>query len=97
MSMDVLPNVQGSSTSIVINLLFAVIPVAIIIGIWRYRYWAWFAVMLFTGIALILAIWKYFNGGSPYFELLINSLVVLYLNQRETRESFERRRQEVTI
>ena len=84
-----LPNVQDSRILAVVNIVIAVILIFIIIGLWRYQYWAWFATMVVTGIALILGIWQYFHGGSPYVNLLINSLVVLYLNQRDLRRIFE--------
>ena len=84
-----LPNVQDSRVLAVVNIVIAVILIFIIIGLWRYQYWAWFATMVVTGIALILGIWQYFHGGSPYVNLLINSLVVLYLNQRDLRRIFE--------
>ena len=84
-----LPNVQDSRILAVANIVIAVILIFIIIGLWRYQYWAWFATMVVTGIALILGIWQYFHGGSPYVNLLINSLVVLYLNQRDLRRIFE--------
>ena len=86
-----LPNVQDSRILAVVNIVIAVILIFIIIGLWRYQYWAWFATMVVTGIALILGIWQYFHGGSPYVNLLINSLVVLYLNQRDLRRIFEDR------
>ena len=84
-----LPNVQNARVLAVLNIAIAVILIAIIVGLWRYKYWAWFATMIVTGIALILGIWQYFNGGSPYLNLLLNSLVVLYLNQRDLRRIFE--------
>jgi uncharacterized membrane protein (DUF2068 family) len=84
-----LPNVQDSRILAAVNILIAVVLIFIIIGLWRYQYWAWFATMVVTGIALILGIWQYFHGGSPYVNLLINSLVVLYLNQRDLRRIFE--------
>ncbi len=89
MSTLALPNVENSQVLAVLNVLIAVVLVLIIIGLWRYRYWAWFATMIVTGIALILGIWQYFHGGSPYVNLLLNSLVVLYLNQRDLRHIFE--------
>ena len=84
-----LPNVQDSRILGAVNILIAIVLIFIIIGLWRYQYWAWFATMVVTGIALLLGIWQYFHGGSPYVNLLINSLVVLYLNQRDLRRIFE--------
>jgi uncharacterized membrane protein (DUF2068 family) len=84
-----LPNVQNARVLAVVNIVIAVILIAIIVGLWRYQYWAWFATMIVTGIALILGIWQYFNGGGPYLNLLLNSLVALYLNQRDLRRIFE--------
>ena len=89
MSTLALPNVQDSRILAAFNIVVAILLVAIIIGLWRYKYWAWFATMVVTGIALIVGIWQYFNGGTPYINLLLNSLVALYLNQHELRQIFE--------
>jgi hypothetical protein len=89
MSTLALPNVQDSRILLVFNIAIALLLVAIIIGLWRYQYWAWFATMVVTGIALVVGIWQYFNGGTPYVNLLLNSLVALYLNQRDLRRIFE--------
>lgn len=91
MSTLALPNVENSQVLGALNLVIAVVLVLIIVGLWRLHYWAWFATMITTGIALILGIWQYLHGGSPYANLLINSLVVLYLNQRDLRRIFEDR------
>lgn len=84
-----LPNSDNPLLLSVVNIAFAILLVVIIIGLWRYQYWAWFGTMVLTGIALIVGIWQYLNGGTPYATLLVNALIVFYLNQRDLRRIFE--------
>ena len=89
LSAVVLPQIQDARVLAILSILIAIVLLVIILGLWRCQYWAWFATMIVTGIALSSGIWLYWNGGRPYASLLINSLVVLYLNQREVRQAFE--------
>jgi hypothetical protein len=86
-----IPNVEDSRFVSVANLVIVLLLIAIVIGLWQLRYWAWYATMLLTGIQLVLGIWRYFHGGEPYLTLLLNALIVFYLNQRELRRIFEPR------
>lgn len=72
--------------SVGITLLVAVVAV----GLLALRRWAWFATMLIQGAALAYGIRLYFEGGEPYLSLLLNSLAVFYLNQRDVRRCFEK-------
>ncbi len=58
------------------------------LGLFRMRRWAWYGVMILTGVNLLLGIWQYFRGGQPFFDLLLNSLIVFYLNQRDVQRLF---------
>ncbi len=88
-STQVLPNLEDARWIGLINIAIAIALVLVIVGLWRYQKWAWFAVMILSGIALIFGIWQYFHDGQPYVNLLINSLVVFYLNQGNVRAVFE--------
>lgn len=84
-----LPNVLDQRIIGVINLLVAALLVFVVWGLWRLKYWAWFSTMVLTGAGLIVGLWQYWHGGTPYIDLLINTLIVFYLNQRELRQLFE--------
>ena len=91
-SAQALPNVDNVRWILLLDVVVAVLLVFVCIGLWRYRKWAWFAVMVLAGLALIVGIWQYFQGGEPYVDLLINVLVVFYLNQRGVQTVFEEKR-----
>lgn len=92
-----LPNLDDSRFTATMSFALAIVLALIVYGLWRYKYWAWYAIMIVTGIALLVGIGQYFNGGTPYVNLLINSVMALYLNQRQLRLAFaEQHLQEVT-
>lgn len=62
----------------------------LVVGLWFLKRWAWVATMILVGIGLAFGIWGYFQGAPTYISLLINSLAVFYLNQREVQRAFER-------
>ena len=59
------------------------------VGLWRYKPWGWY------GMMLLLAYWTasdaigYFTGDPDYVAMLLNVAMVFYLNQREVRDLFE--------
>jgi uncharacterized membrane protein (DUF2068 family) len=81
--------VENTRWIIMLDAAIAILLVIVIIGLWRYQKWAWFTVMVLAGVSLIFGIWQYFHGGEPYLNLLINVLVVFYLNQRSVQAVFE--------
>ena len=65
------------------------VSVVVAFGLWRYRAWGWY------GMMLLLAYWMasdaigYFTGNPDYGSMLLNVAMVFYLNQREVRELFD--------
>jgi len=65
-----------------------VVVIVVVIGLWRYRAWGWY------GMMLLLAYWMasdaigYFTGKPDYGSMLLSVAMVFYLNQREVRELF---------
>ena len=84
-----LPNVNDMRVIGLANILIAALLLFVVWGLWRLKYWAWFSTMVLAGIALIFGIWQYWHGGTPYVDLLINVLIVFYLNQHDLRQLFE--------
>ena len=69
---------------------FALLQVVLILGLWQMRSWAWLLVMIVTGLSMALQIWRYFQGFPDYLTMVINVLVVFYLNQRDVQQAFRR-------
>lgn len=67
------------------------LSVASIYGLWRMRRWGWFVTMLDLGISLGIGIYQYFYIAPSYVEMLLNVIMVFYLNQREVQSAFVRR------
>mgnify|MGYP003383673822 CR=1 FL=1 len=70
-------------------ILLLLATIVVVIGLWRYRAWGWY------GMMLLLAYWMasdaigYFTGNPDYGSMLLNVAMVFYLNQREVRELFD--------
>ena len=73
-------------------LLFTVIvlQVMIAIGLWRMQRWAWFVMMVFVGWSMALDIWRVMYGSPNYWRMLLNVIIVFYLNQRDVQRAFSR-------
>jgi hypothetical protein len=68
----------------VVNLVCAV-------GLWRRRRWAWFLTMFQLGVFMVSDLHSYFTGAAPEayaWSMLLNVLMVFYLNQREVQTMF---------
>lgn len=65
----------------------------VVVGLWRYRLWAWY------GMLLLLAYWMasdavgYFRGTPEYVSMALSVAMIFYMNQREVRMLFEDRPQ----
>lgn len=59
------------------------------VGLLRLQRWAWVLVMLITGGQLAADLWLYVAAGErPYLAMLLNVVVVFYLNQGEVQRTF---------
>ena len=74
--------------------ILTVLSIISVIGLWRMQRWAWFLTMLELGFGMVVDISLYFNGGANYFDMLLNVLMVFYLNQKDVQRAFVRRRVE---
>jgi len=74
-----------------IRLIAATVLLVVAVGLWLLRRSAWIATMLATGVGLAQAIVMYWQGFPDYSGMLINVLIVFYLNQRAVQRTFERR------
>ena len=69
----------------------ALLLTVVVAGFLALRRWAWIATMLLIGIALAHGIWLYRHGHPRYIHMVLNVVIVFYLNQRGVQEAFERR------
>lgn len=69
---------------------FAIIllEVSIVVGLWRMQRFAWVLIMIQTGLFMLSDLWGYFHGHPSYISMLIDVIIVFYLNQREVQRAF---------
>jgi hypothetical protein len=66
--------------------LILTLPAAI--GMWAGRRWGWYLTMLLLALSMSTEIWEFFHGRPDYLSMLLNVLIVFYLNQQEVRNLF---------
>lgn len=79
----------GTAALIIWNGALFVLCVILAVGLWRMQDWAWYAAMIASGLSLFFMIWRYFNGGEPYVDMLLLVVIIFYLNQREVKGAFK--------
>ncbi len=74
-------------------LLFVIILIQVMmaIGLWRMQRWAWFVMMVFVGWSMAVDIWRVMYGSPDYLRMLLNVIIVFYLNQRDVQRAFSQR------
>jgi hypothetical protein len=76
----------------VLGIPVLLIVLALVVGLYRLRRWAWVGAMLFVGIGVSVGIIQYVRGLPLYGMMLLNVFIVFYLNQRDVQAIFERGR-----
>jgi len=61
---------------------------AVAVGLWQLRPWAWLLAMSLQGLSLGQALTVYLLGEPDYWSMALSAFVVLALNQEEVREAF---------
>ncbi len=70
-------------------LALLVVVIVVVIGLWRYRAWGWYGMMLLLAYWMATDASAYFTGRPPeYGSMVLNVAMVFYLNQREVRDLF---------
>lgn len=85
------PNFKETMTASTIVILFIAVQLITIIGLWRLKRWAWFLLMIQLGLSMAASLWAYLQGANSYIYMLLNVIMVFYLNQRDVQRAFERR------
>lgn len=88
--------VSNPSILTAVHVLIIVAWAILIIGLWFLRRWAWLSSMVFAGIALTFALFRYFEGDPNYFGMLSNVAAAFYLNDRSVRRAYAHRTHEAT-
>jgi hypothetical protein len=96
-----LPNLVAQNriedtVSLAILAVEIVLEVATVIGLWRFRRWAWLLLMFYLGGRMGYGLWQYYDGDANYGAMVINVATVLYLNQREVQRVFAQSSREAT-
>jgi hypothetical protein len=58
------------------------------LGLFFLKRWGWILTMILTGIGLSYTIWSYFQGSPSYLAMIMDLVIVFYLNQREVQLPF---------
>lgn len=73
----------------VVPALLMLATLIVAVGLWRYKSWGWY------GMMMLLAFWtasdaiSYFTGTPDYVSMFLNVAMAFYLNQREVSDLFE--------
>lgn len=73
------------------NGLIIFVWVLTIVGLWMLQRWAWLLLMIFTGVTLTFALFRFFDGDPDYISMLTNVAVVFYLNDNSVQRCYARR------
>jgi hypothetical protein len=61
-----------------------------VLGLMLLRRWGWILTMVLTGLGLAFGIWSYFQGTPSYVPMLLQVVMVFYLNQHDVQQPFRR-------
>ena len=86
-----LPEMDKSSSIVVVIAITIAAILAVCIGLFLLKRWAWIGVMILIGINLLYGIVYYLNGGQPFVSLLLDVISVFYLNLSTVQAAFEHR------
>ncbi len=89
-----LNTIESAANNLVIDVIYAVVGLVIAFGLFRLRYWAWIALMLWTGSHMAGSLMSYSDGQAPYVAMLRDVVIVFYFNQQEVRQIFMGQRAE---
>ncbi len=81
---------ETNNPSAIIILFSAIIllEASIAIGLWRLERWAWILIMVQSGIIMASDLLGIFSGYPSYATMLVNVIIVFYLNQHEIQRVF---------
>jgi uncharacterized membrane protein YphA (DoxX/SURF4 family) len=78
----------GTDIHVVATVLLSGLLIAsilVVIGLVLQKRWAWVLAIITSGVILAIDLGWWFNGDARYASMLLNSIAVFYLNQRDVR------------
>jgi hypothetical protein len=76
-------DVQIVGTALLVGLFIA--SLLVIVGLVFQKRWAWVLAIITSGVILAIDLGWWFAGDARYSSMLLNSIAVFYLNQRDVR------------
>ncbi len=76
-------DVQLVATVLLVGLFVA--SVLVVVGLTFAKRWAWVLAIITSGVILAVDLGWWFSGDARYASMLLNSIAVFYLNQRDVR------------
>jgi hypothetical protein len=73
----------------------AIVIVILVGGLVALKRWAWVGTMVVVGIGLAVGIWLYFEQQPRFGNMIVNVVVVFYMNQRGVQAAFAARKKRV--
>jgi hypothetical protein len=80
--------INNPVTMRIVFLAVILLEASIIVGLWRMQRFAWVLIMVQVGLSMAFDLWGYFHGYPSYVSMLIDVIIVFYLNQREVQRAF---------
>jgi hypothetical protein len=77
--------------TIVVLLMVILFLLVVSLGLWRLQRWAWMLLMIWMGLAMAMDILGRINGDPSHLTMMINVIIVFYINQREVKKAFSGR------
>jgi len=78
----------GSDFEVIARILsvgLLVASVLVVVGLLAHKEWAWVLAIITSGLILAIDLGWWWTGDARYGSMLINSVAVFYLNQRDVR------------
>ncbi|HLA42958.1 MAG TPA: hypothetical protein VJZ27_05955 [Aggregatilineales bacterium] len=86
---------RGQIDPIVLNHNILALQISLILvrmltayGLWRLKQWGWTSAMVLTGLLLGTDLIAYAGDSPQYVSMVINIVIVFYLNQRDVQRIF---------
>jgi hypothetical protein len=89
-TLDIFQTVNPTYTPVLL-ILVILMGLVLIVGLFQLQRWAWVLVMVLTGLRMLFDLWGYFYGNYSFLSMVINIIIVFYLNQREVQRAFSGR------
>jgi hypothetical protein len=73
----------------ILNVMLVPVEIFLVFGLWYLKRWAWVLYMIRLGLSMMLNLQAHFAGTDPnYILMVLDVLVVFYLNQRDVQQAF---------